>query len=469
MRVFNSLINLLLLVVTPIFLLFPQYNLSCHSIQHVPFGVEGQRSLLADSNLSFSYDEIIDLIDDIESGAISGRYTPEEIKKINRYIAGLAIEGALYAHPESIHALESDIVALLTPDISGFEYATPYFDTEYALMEPGELTLCKGWLSKNWDKTKEFVKDHKKEIIIGAAVVVAVTVIVVAVVVVSSAGTAAALGCSIGAGAMASSNSEGREKPGLPEESLSVAAIDEAPMLKEAVGDQVYSFKEAMFEELGLEDQSYREKAREFGAYLAHQAFEEVTELVEIVPRFCEEVKEVGARFFPESLAPAADPSMSSALENYQSLVSQGHKAIDSAFSTNQSECFTAESKALDPMNGYAIGMLPLPGGVPKLFSNATKLVENGKVLDRAGFTKAGRGLMKHGYREDSVFPKPVGNPQQVNARGQEVLESIIKHPERRITHKHTKNLGEVVDIHAPGIGGVRYNASGELIGFLEP
>ena len=31
------------------------------------------------------------------------------------------------------------------------------------------------------------------------------------------------------------------------------------------------------------------------------------------------------------------------------------------------------------------------------------------RVLDRAGFTKAGRGLMKHGYREGSVFPKPVG------------------------------------------------------------
>ncbi len=28
---------------------------------------------------------------------------------------------------------------------------------------------------------------------------------------------------------------------------------------------------------------------------------------------------------------------------------------------------------------------------------------------------------------------------------------------------------GKVVDIYAPGLGGARYSASGEFIGFLEP
>ena len=49
------------------------------------------------------------------------------------------------------------------------------------------------------------------------------------------------------------------------------------------------------------------------------------------------------------------------------------------------------------------------------------------------------------------------------------LLEKILEHPERIITQKSSKTLGEIVDIHAPGIGGVRYNSSGKLIGFLEP
>lgn len=89
--------------------------------------------------------------------------------------------------------------------------------------------------------------------------------------------------------------------------------------------------------------------------------------------------------------------------------------------------------------------------------------------MDRGGFTKAGRNLMKHGYREGSVFPKPLGNPAQVNAHGQRVLESILNHPEKQLFPAEFDRYGKVVDIYAPGLGGARYNASGEFIGFLEP
>ena len=92
-----------------------------------------------------------------------------------------------------------------------------------------------------------------------------------------------------------------------------------------------------------------------------------------------------------------------------------------------------------------------------------------GKALDRAGLTKAGRGLMKHGYRDGSVFPKPVGTPAQINEHGQKILESILKHPDRRDIVGEYEKFGKVLDIYAPGIGGVRYNANNEFIGFLEP
>jgi len=96
-------------------------------------------------------------------------------------------------------------------------------------------------------------------------------------------------------------------------------------------------------------------------------------------------------------------------------------------------------------------------------------LSKAGRALDKGGLTKAGRALMKHGYRKDSVFPKPVGNQTQINSHGQQILELILNHPERKIIHKHVKSFGDVVDIHASGIGGVRFNSSGEMIGFLEP
>lgn len=107
-------------------------------------------------------------------------------------------------------------------------------------------------------------------------------------------------------------------------------------------------------------------------------------------------------------------------------------------------------------------------------FSNAVEinidvLLKAGRAIDRAGFTKAGRALMKHGYREGSVFPKPVGNPTQINELGQKVLESILTHPEKKLIIGEFDRFGKVVDIYAPSIGGARYTVHDKFIGFLEP
>ena len=92
-----------------------------------------------------------------------------------------------------------------------------------------------------------------------------------------------------------------------------------------------------------------------------------------------------------------------------------------------------------------------------------------GKVLDRKGLTKAGRALGKHGGREGSFFPKPTGNPVQINKQGQEILERILNHPNKKVSRYLFKQYGEIIDIKAPELGGLRYNIKGELIGFLEP
>jgi len=57
---------------------------------------------------------------------------------------------------------------------------------------------------------------------------------------------------------------------------------------------------------------------------------------------------------------------------------------------------------------------------------------------------------MKHGYIEGSAFPKSLGNPSQVKAHDQQVLESIINHPERMIYERPHPDFDKVIEIVVP-------------------
>lgn len=101
---------------------------------------------------------------------------------------------------------------------------------------------------------------------------------------------------------------------------------------------------------------------------------------------------------------------------------------------------------------------------------NPDEFSKLGCMLDRAELTRAGRSLMKHGYRPRSAFPKPVGTPEQINELGQKVLESILHHPDKIIYKRPHPSFGKVIDIMVPGKGGARFTADGkEMVGFLEP
>jgi len=104
-----------------------------------------------------------------------------------------------------------------------------------------------------------------------------------------------------------------------------------------------------------------------------------------------------------------------------------------------------------------------------QIIANMDKFAEAGRALDRAGLTKAGRGIAKHGNREGSVFSKPVGTIAEINKHGQEVLEAILNHPDRLIVQRPHPNFGKVIDITVPEKGGVRFTIDGEMIGFLQP
>jgi hypothetical protein len=343
------------------------------------------------------------------------------------------------------------------------------------------------------EKDQEICEKHKKAIIIGAVVVVAVTVVAIAVVAASSASAASAVAGAAGAvtGAGSGSSDPGHSEPkklkseeeappvsSAPKEPVPPVDTKETPLIKAALDEHIASFKEFLIEDNTAQqaiafkewdEMSFGEKAREMGAGVAHKALDEVTELVKVVPQLCEEVKELVTKFFPEGLQLPNSGDEGSPIENYEDLVAKGHKAIDSIFSTDQAELFSAEAKKNGSINNFSIAMIPFPGVFSGGNFNIKKLSDAGKVIDRGDFTKAGRNLMKHGYREGSIFPKPLGNPAQVNAHGQRVLDSILNHPEKQLFTAEFARYGKVVDVYAPGLGGARYSANGEFIGFLEP
>lgn len=80
----------------------------------------------------------------------------------------------------------------------------------------------------------------------------------------------------------------------------------------------------------------------------------------------------------------------------------------------------------------------------------------------------------KEKLRAKSSHPKwlektHLPDPKSVNEEARKLLESILNHPEKKLIPGEFSRFGKVVDIYAPEIGGARYNASGEFIGFLEP
>lgn len=202
---------------------------------------------------------------------------------------------------------------------------------------------------------------------------------------------------------------------------------------------------------------------------VTHKALDGIKTVSEGVPQFMEEVQAIGDKLIPSNQTTPNILINSSPTKNLDKLIQGGHGAIDGLFHTDFAPGFDPAVKdAIGHADPRTFAALPPPTVLGGNAINFEKLLEAGKVLDRGGLTKAGRGLMKHGYRPKTVFPKPIGNPAKINDHGQAILESILNHPEKKVSFAEFGRYGNVIDIQAPGIGGVRYTADGEFIGFLE-
>lgn len=279
-------IHLLLLLTTPTLLIYPQEE---------PISLHNQQ----DISSTLTYDEIVNLLHEIESGELENRCSFEEFEKIKHFLAFLAKEGAL---SDSLF-LEEDIDELLE--------------------ENWEVIPCKTWVHKQCKHTRKFIKKHKKEILIGAAVVVAVAVVVVAVAAVSTTAASAAVAS---AGAMASSDSEKKGSSSSPKTETPIA-----PTLKAEIDNQIEIVKENIVREQFFQPTlnsnemlSLEENGRAIGSIIAHETFSLIEHKLPYQPGLSQEIQEIKITY-----------------PFFASQGDRGHLEIDQRFSTNYTHFFS--------------------------------------------------------------------------------------------------------------------------------
>ncbi len=128
---------------------------------------------------NLSYDEVMQLLEWIESDAFKEECSIDNLARANQLISFLALEGATEDEQWEVKALTRNLFgndecryAFWVDADSSYAIQSAVFTGDQARGIP-----CRSWVKKQWDQTRSFVKEHKKAIIIGTIVVVAVTVV----------------------------------------------------------------------------------------------------------------------------------------------------------------------------------------------------------------------------------------------------------------------------------------------------
>ncbi len=383
MKFYQLFARSMLLVTLPVLALHSQTE----EIRHYP--TEIQKEEIYD-DLFFSYDDLLDLLEELEEGDLEERCSVEELARINQFMVLLARQGIQQDDSEETSILENDVQELLNPESAesdfGYWYSLDGGKDFIIISESGHVFLCKSWIKKKCEQVKKFVKKHKKAILIGAAVVVAVTVVVCAV---SMATTAAATAAGAAAADSGSNRGEGRSEDTKHE--AGIAVLEAVPMLTTAMesshlmaalDEQVSSFKELVGQdEVFLSvahpqsdtEGSLGEKARYYGSFLAHEALDGISQLGSIFPHLQQEIMNLneiihksansigtvgysreGVLHRPDSLDP---------LQRYQNLITAGHESIDKLFSTEHADYFRWKNSedAQAAKEKFTVGVLPPP------------------------------------------------------------------------------------------------------------
>jgi RHS repeat-associated protein len=116
--------------------------------------------------------------------------------------------------------------------------------------------------------------------------------------------------------------------------------------------------------------------------------------------------------------------------------------------------------------------IVPMPIGMVSGGAALEGLSSAARAADRGGFTRAGRALTKHaaGQRAGAQgFPALSGNVDAINQTAQSVVDDILTNPQSSRVAITSGRFSGGLDVFDPSGRGVRYDASGKFVGFLEP
>ncbi len=430
MQKLKLVINLLILLVTTTLLAQPYTNdYQYHSLekpqervlpgyhdeilQIVKFNTAQPSSILTFSPWDFlnlerlSSDRIFDFTEMIENTEnLEEVFSENELTAIEDFFIYLARNGIRDWDVDAQEELEEDIAWLVEPNDksryfpnSGEDtpptWITPFFDFNKLKLSSASLipsckphiTLCKSKSKKPFKKIKQFIKKHKKAIIIGAVVVVAVVVITIAT---QGTGTAPALAA--GSGGVAGADNSNKKpkkpvnKPGEVPFRENESDQHQAPLfdtphspsvhpeVSKVIDQKTNEMKETLNLSLSEPTQigkEVREVINDVGSFLTHQAVDAVDEFLKVGPQLCEAMKEVGERVFPDGVSFPKFPGSEapqSPIQKHDQTIAKVHEAIDRSFGTNQADLYTPEAKALKDEK-ITTGVLPPPGNVPTISS----------------------------------------------------------------------------------------------------
>ncbi|WP_316355870.1 hypothetical protein [Candidatus Neptunichlamydia sp. REUL1] len=170
---------------------------------------------------NLSYDNITSFIETVEYGDPSQFFDKTQTYEILNFVTFLARNGISSWDTAAQEELERDIEWLFSdqdeerthPWWSLSAWTGKEFSSVPAVFQSNEtvqIIQCENWLSKKWNKTKKFVKKHKKPIIIATAVIVVATVVIVAT---GGAGASPLAGAAAAAGAAGSNSPNNEDHP----------------------------------------------------------------------------------------------------------------------------------------------------------------------------------------------------------------------------------------------------------------
>lgn len=342
LKYFKILLNILLLLAIPS-TVYPR--------SHAPHpSYQNRDHFLAKISFSlFSYDEVLQLLKELESGELEKKYTDEQTEQIVHFLALLAKKGELPDLSAENLSLDADIACLLYGRDNLDEYSSSLiFSEEDQYIIPAvfygndEILLCKSWMHKRWKHIKKFAKKHKKALIIGAAVVVAATVIVASLA--ASASAAAAAAGAATAPDPSPSDSKSKESSEQTETLSEISPLEDAPSLLSIINEQTASFKETIVENQFFQEEcpsveipeiSWEETARILTSLWAHDSSNNLQNESLRHPELTQELREIQSNY--DFLIP----------HGYQE-PSTSHWQIDNKFSTEYSSLYSNPNQEVD-------------------------------------------------------------------------------------------------------------------------